>query len=69
MIFLELVLFYPLYCGNIADTKVVKDNAHNVNTWIKGTTAQLQNNTSRDNFKNNPSVFGTKEKYTKSGTD
>ena len=69
MIFPELVLFYPLYCRNIADTKAVKDNAPNVNTWIKGITAQLQNNTNRDNFKDNLSVFGTEEKYTKSGTD
>ena len=25
MIFQEAVLFYPLYCGNIADTKAVQD--------------------------------------------
>ena len=36
MIFPEFVVFYPLYCGNIADTKAAEDNAHDVDTWIKG---------------------------------
>ena len=57
------------YCGNIADTKAVEDNSHNVDTWFEGTTAQRQNTTNRVDFKNNLSVFGTKEKFTKSGAD
>ena len=69
MIFPEAVLFYPLYCGNIADSEAVEDNSHDVDTWFEGTTAQRQNTMNRVDFKNHLSVFGTEDKFTKSAAD
>ena len=69
MIFPEFVLFYPLYCGNIADTKAAKDNAHDVDMWIEGSQAQLKNVTNRYDIITNLLVLGAGDKYTKSGVD
>ena len=69
MIFPEAVLFYPLYCGNIAVSEAVEDNSHDVDTWFEGTTAQRQNTRNRVDFKNHLAVFGTEDKFKKSAAD
>ena len=63
------MLFYPLYCGNIAETKAAGENTHDVDTWIEGSQAQVKNVKNRDDFKMNLLVLGSKDKYTKSGVD